>query len=156
MRPWLAVALVALYALISRIEFPVGAGYVVPSYLVLVPMLALLPVGVVPLLTALGLVLGALGQWAARRAGPERVLFSVPDAWHAVGPAAVLLLAGPLHGGTRAAAVYVLAFGAGCLLDLALRRRCARPLRWASRRGSRSGSSASPGWRTRASRRSAC
>ena len=43
--PWLAGLLVALYALVSRIEFPIGAGYVVPSYLVLVPMLVLLPPG---------------------------------------------------------------------------------------------------------------
>ena len=80
-----------LYAIVSRIEFPIGAGYVVPSYLVLVPMLVLLPPGLVPLLVAAGLVLGALGQWAAGRGGPERLLFSIPDAWHAVGPALVLV-----------------------------------------------------------------
>src|SRR6266487_4658767 len=40
----LASVLVGLYALTSRIiKFPLGAGYVVPSYLVLVPMLLLLP-----------------------------------------------------------------------------------------------------------------
>jgi hypothetical protein len=45
----LALLLVALYAMVSRtIKFPIGAGYVVPSYLVLVPMLVLLPPGVVP------------------------------------------------------------------------------------------------------------
>ena len=49
----LAALLVALYALASRtIKFPIGAGYVVPSYLVLVPMLLLLPPGMVPLLAA--------------------------------------------------------------------------------------------------------
>src|SRR5438128_12300047 len=96
----LAGVLVVLYALASRIiKFPIGAGYVVPSYLVLVPMLLLLPPGIVPLMTAAGLMLGTLGQVAARRVGIERVLFSIPDAWHALGPAVVLLFAQPVHGG---------------------------------------------------------
>ena len=115
--PATAALLVVLYAVVSRIEFPVGAGYVVPSYLVLVPMLALLPPGVVPLLTAAGLVLGAAGQWATGRAGPERLLFSIPDAWHAVGPALVLVLVGPVHG-AELAALFVAAFAAACLFDL--------------------------------------
>ena len=51
----LAVVLVGLYALASRlVKFPIGAGYVVPSYLVLVPMLLLLPPGIVPLLRTPG------------------------------------------------------------------------------------------------------
>ena len=119
MNPLLAAMLVVLYALVSRmIKFPIGAGYVVPSYLVLVPMLVLLPPGAVPLLAAAGLVLGTLGQVAAGRVDIERVLFSVPDAWHALGPALVLVLAGTVHGGVRLALVYVAAFLAGCLLDL--------------------------------------
>src|SRR5882724_2073834 len=40
----LAALLVVLYALAARIKFPIGAGYVVLSYLVLVPMLLLPPV----------------------------------------------------------------------------------------------------------------
>jgi diguanylate cyclase (GGDEF)-like protein len=114
-----AGALVLIYAIVSRIEFPIGAGYVVPSYLVLVPMFVLLPPAAVPLLTALGLVLGAFGQWATGRAGPERMLFSVPDAWHAVGPAVVLVLAGPIDGDMGAAALFAGAFVASCATDLA-------------------------------------
>jgi len=117
--PLLAAVLVGMYALGSRmIKFPIGAGYVVPSYLVLVPMLLLLPPGIVPLMTAGGLMLGTLGQVAARRVGIERVLFSIPDAWHALGPALVLLLAQPVHGGLTQALVYIAAFLAGCLIDL--------------------------------------
>jgi diguanylate cyclase (GGDEF)-like protein len=115
----LAVLLVALYALTSRmIKFPIGAGYVVPSYLVLVPMLLLLPAGTVPLLTAAGLVLGTLALVLMRRAPAERVLFAVPDAWHAVGPALVLMLAGRGGSDVRLALVYTGAFAAGCALDL--------------------------------------
>ncbi len=117
---WSLVAMLCvLYALASRmIRFPIGAGYVVPSYLVLVPMLLLLPPGIVPLLAAAGLVLGTLGQMLAHRVGSERVLFAIPDAWHAIGPAVVLMIAGPLHGGLHTVFVYVIAFLAGCALDL--------------------------------------
>ena len=113
-----AVLLVGLYAAVSRVEFPIGAGYVVPSYLVLVPMLILLPPAIVPLLVAAALVLGAFGQWLCGLARPERMLFSIPDAWHAVGPAAVLAIAGPL-GDTTAPLIFVAAFAAACLVDLA-------------------------------------
>lgn len=117
--PLLAVVLVGMYALTSGlIKFPIGAGYVVPSYLVLVPMLLLLPPAIVPLLTALGLVLGTLGQVLARRAEAERVLFAIPDAWHALGPALVLVLEPAADGGLQQAVLYIAAFGAGCLIDL--------------------------------------
>jgi diguanylate cyclase (GGDEF)-like protein len=116
--PALAALLVALYAFVYRIEFPVGAGYVVPSYLVLVPMFVLLPPSVVPLLTALGLALGALGQWILGKGRPERVLFSIPNAWHAMGPALVLVLFGPADSDAAAVALFLAAFVAACTFDL--------------------------------------
>jgi diguanylate cyclase (GGDEF)-like protein len=116
----LAASLVVLYAVASRmVRFPLGVGYVVPSYIVLVPMLLLLPVGTVPLLAAAGLVLGTLVQVLGSRAGPGRLISAVPDAWHVLGPAAVLLLAGREHESSLVtAAVYLAALLAGYLLDL--------------------------------------
>jgi hypothetical protein len=84
----LAALLVTLYAIVSRtVKFPIGAGYFVPSYLVLVPMLLLLPPLAVPLLAAAGLMLGTAGRMLARRASAQELPFSIPDAWHAFGPA---------------------------------------------------------------------
>jgi diguanylate cyclase (GGDEF)-like protein len=116
--PALAGLLVVLYALVYRIEFPVGAGYVVPSYLVLVPMFVLLPPSTVPLLTALGLALGALGQWIAGKGRLERVLFSIPNAWHTVGPALVLVLFGPAGSDASGVVLFLAAFAAACATDL--------------------------------------
>ncbi len=114
----LVVALVLMHALSHSVEFPIGAGYVVPSYIVLVPMLLLLPPGAVPLLVAASLALGAGAKSALDRARPQRAFVAVSDAWHALGPAAVLLACGSVHGLTLAA-VYLAAFAAGCLVDLA-------------------------------------
>jgi diguanylate cyclase (GGDEF)-like protein len=92
--PLIAVLLVALLAGASRIEFEIGAGSAVPTQLVLVPMLFVLPLGQVPLLVALGYVLGELPDHLRARRHPERLLVPICASWHAVGPACVLALAG--------------------------------------------------------------
>ena len=48
-------ALVAAYALVADAEFPSGAGFAVPTQIMFVPMLLLLPTPMVPLLVALAL-----------------------------------------------------------------------------------------------------
>jgi hypothetical protein len=113
----LALLLVGLYAVSLTVEFPIGAGYVVPSYLVLVPMLLLLPPEAVPLLVAISLVLGTVAQCIAHRAAPRQILSAIPNAWHALGPAVVLSIAGSVHG-AEGAVIYTVAFLAGCLVDL--------------------------------------
>src|SRR5512144_2513612 len=65
--PTVAVALVCVYALLAGIEFPVGAGNVVPTQLVLVPMLVLLPPATVPPLVAAWLLLARMWDWLRRR-----------------------------------------------------------------------------------------
>ena len=90
----LALAFVAAYAVADRIEFSVGAGYVVPTQLVFVPMLLLLPTPLVPLIVAV-CVLVTTGIDVARGSiAPSRLLLAPADAWFAIGPAAVLVLAG--------------------------------------------------------------
>ncbi len=114
----LTVALVCAYAVVAGlIRFPIGAGSVVPSYLVLVPMLLLLPPGAVPLLCAAALAAGATLRIVAGEARPRELLSSIPDAWHTLGPVAVLLVAGTPHGAPRIA-VYAGALLAGFAIDL--------------------------------------
>ncbi|HUA03233.1 MAG TPA: diguanylate cyclase [Solirubrobacteraceae bacterium] len=113
-----AVLLIAVYALVGRIEFPVGAGYVVPTQLILVPMLLVIPPAAVPLAVGVGMVLGNTVDWAFGRVPPRRVLSAVPDAWHAVGPAVVLLLAGSPLIGVDQLPLLAVAIAAGCLVDL--------------------------------------
>ena len=107
-----------MYALVARIEFPVGAGYVVPTQLVLVPMLLVLPPAAVPAAVGLGMAIGNTVDWMFGRVPPRRVLSAVPDAWHAVGPAVVLLLAGSPTIDFGQLPLLAAAIAAGCLLDL--------------------------------------
>ena len=114
-----ALMLVAVYALVARVEFPVGAGYVVPTQLVLVPMLVLLPPALVPAAVAAGLVIGNAIDWSLGRVPARRVLSAIPDAWHAIGPALVLIAAGSPTIGFAQLPVLMAAFAAGCVADLA-------------------------------------
>ena len=114
-----AAVLIGVYALAGRVEFPLGAGYVVPTQLVLVPMLLILPPAAVPVAVGLGMVIGNAVDCAFGRVAPRRVLSAVPDAWHAVGPAVVLLLAGSPTIGFEQLPLLAAAFAAVCVVDLA-------------------------------------
>jgi HD-GYP domain-containing protein (c-di-GMP phosphodiesterase class II) len=86
----LALALVASYALLARVRFPIGYGFTVPTQIVLVPMLFLVPLGTVPLLVAAGMVLGSTPEYLIGDRHPSRVLAAVGNAWHSMGPVVVL------------------------------------------------------------------
>ena len=92
--PLLAALLIGGFALASRIEFEVGSGSTVPTELFLVPMLFLLPAGIIPLAVALGLVLGQLPEFVRGTFPPGRILVVIGNAWYSLGPALVLIAAG--------------------------------------------------------------
>ena len=118
LRQGIAALLIIVYALVARIEFPVGTGYVVPTQLILIPMLVMLPPAVVPPAVAIGLLGGSLVDFALGRVPSRRIISAVPDAWHAVGPACVLVIAGSPVIGYAQLPLLVGAFVAGCLVDL--------------------------------------
>jgi diguanylate cyclase (GGDEF)-like protein len=88
------IAFALAYAACSCIEFEVSSGTGVPTMLVLVPMLFALPPGWAPLVVAAGLLGGGVWEWKRGGLHPERGLVLLSGAWHAVGPALVLSLAG--------------------------------------------------------------
>jgi putative nucleotidyltransferase with HDIG domain len=89
----LLVALVAAIAVVSRIEFDVGAGYTYPLQLIFVPVLFLVHPAWAPLVVATGLILARLRD-VLRDANPERLLVAIGNSWFAVGPALVLAAGG--------------------------------------------------------------
>jgi HD-GYP domain-containing protein (c-di-GMP phosphodiesterase class II) len=111
------VAFVVSYAIASRIDFEVGTGSAVPTQLVLVPMLALLPVPYVPLCVLAGLLLGGLPEYVRGRVPLERSVLRFVNSWHAVGPALVLVFAGQPEPTPRHLPVYALALAAQFAFD---------------------------------------
>jgi diguanylate cyclase (GGDEF)-like protein len=106
-----ALALIAGHAIASRVHLYLGAGSAVPTQLVLVPMLFLLPPETVPACVAAALVIADVDR-------PQRIVASIADAWHAVGPSLVFLAFGAPEPELAAAGVLALAFAAQCATDL--------------------------------------
>jgi HD-GYP domain-containing protein (c-di-GMP phosphodiesterase class II) len=90
----LIALLVISYGLASRVLFEVGAGFAIPTEVVLVPMLFVVPLGLVPLLVAGGIVVGEVIANAKNGMPLERALVLPANCWYAIGPAVVLLAYG--------------------------------------------------------------
>jgi len=113
------LGLIAAYAAAFRLDFEVGAGFAIPTELVLVPMLFILPLGVVPICVAGAILLARIIDGARRALHVERTLLGIADAWHAVGPVAVLAAAGQASPRLGHWPVYVAALMAQFLVDFA-------------------------------------
>ena len=103
------VVLTLLFAASSRVEFEIGRIHAVPTQLVLVPMFFLAPLSIVPLLVAVGFLIGELPEFARRKTHADRWLYCVSDAWFTVGPVLVLGLLAHQHPTTADIDIYVLA-----------------------------------------------
>jgi putative nucleotidyltransferase with HDIG domain len=88
----LTIAFVAAYAIADRIEFSTGTGSAVPTQLIFVPMLLLLPTPLVPLLVGVALTASSLWRCLRKELAIDRALLSgLADAAFALAPAAVLI-----------------------------------------------------------------
>jgi hypothetical protein len=66
-----AAFFVIAYALVSRVEFEIGTGAAVPTEIVLVPMLFVLPPAAVPVAVALAYLSGAVADIASGKLRPQ-------------------------------------------------------------------------------------
>jgi putative nucleotidyltransferase with HDIG domain len=87
------VLFVVALAVMGHFEFEAGSGVLVPTQLIFVPMLFVLPPAVVPLVVVAALALTDLPEVLARRQHPQRLAAVAGDAWFALGPALVFVVA---------------------------------------------------------------
>jgi HD-GYP domain-containing protein (c-di-GMP phosphodiesterase class II) len=92
--PSTLAVLVGAYVVCSRAKFDIADGHTVPTELVLVPMLFLLPTPAVPLVVACSELLGRGYDYVSGHTSVHRAFHVLGDCWHAVGPALVLVAAG--------------------------------------------------------------
>jgi HD-GYP domain-containing protein (c-di-GMP phosphodiesterase class II) len=119
--PWAAVALlVTCFAVLARVRFDVGAGFTVPTQLLFVPMLFLLPAQIVPVAVASAFLLAGAPEVLRGKLPIGRLLPRISDSWFSLGPAVVLAL----HGGGAARIadwwLYVAAFASQFVVDFAV------------------------------------
>jgi HD-GYP domain-containing protein (c-di-GMP phosphodiesterase class II) len=115
--PLVIVTIVVAYAIAATVEFEVGVGSAVPTELVLVPMLFLVPLGLVPACVAAGLLLADVPRYWRREAHPERAVQLVMSAWYAAGPVIVLAAFGATKPTLSHWPVYALALVAQFAID---------------------------------------
>lgn len=109
--------LAATYIVVCQAQFDVADGYTVPTELVLVPMLFLLPTPAVPLIVSVSWALGRIFDYATGRTSVYRAFHVFADSWHAIGPALVLILAGAQVFSWHDWPIYVLALLAQFVFD---------------------------------------
>src|SRR3954453_23224200 len=117
--PLIVIALTVLFAGACRVEFEVGRVHAVPAQLVLIPMYFLAPLSVVPLLVAVGFLLGELPEFVKRETHVDRWLWCVCDAWPTIGPVLVLGLLADPQPNTGDIPIYALAIVAQAAVTLA-------------------------------------
>jgi HD-GYP domain-containing protein (c-di-GMP phosphodiesterase class II) len=126
-------AAVLILAMLVRFDTPFG--YTAPTQLAFVPLLFVTPPAVVPIVVVVVLVLAGLREVFAGEVRLSRLLLTTaPNAWYAIGPAAVLALAhtDPAHAGVL---LLVCMLAAQCLIDFgasAVRFAIARSASFAS------------------------
>jgi HD-GYP domain-containing protein (c-di-GMP phosphodiesterase class II) len=103
------ISLVLAYVIVCQAKFDIADGYTVPTELVLVPMLFLLPTPIVPLVVSLSWALGRLIDYASGRTSVHRAFHVFGDCWHAVGPALVIVAFGAQVFSWDAWPIYLLA-----------------------------------------------
>jgi len=81
------------YAAVSRVEFEIGTGAAIPTQLVLVPMLFVLPLRFVPLCVAAALVLRTPKDLFRGRRTMNEFFVRLLSSWHAIGPVLVFVAA---------------------------------------------------------------
>jgi putative nucleotidyltransferase with HDIG domain len=122
-----ALVLVPALALTYRIEFVLGAGAAMPTQLVFVPLLLCVPAAAVPACVAVALLIGRAPDILRGARHPARLLVCLNDAWYAVTPAIVVLVAAP-----GAPALSVLPVCAGALASQVLTDGVVASLRMAA------------------------
>jgi diguanylate cyclase (GGDEF)-like protein/PAS domain S-box-containing protein len=114
------VLLVAIYSVLLRVGFEVGEGTTSPVQLAFIPMLVLLPPGLIPLAVLAGQAPKSLIKVARRQIPPQRLVLTIGDAAFCLLPALVVGLAGPTDGVWATAAVCLAALVACIASDLAI------------------------------------
>ncbi len=91
------VLVVLVWAIVARVRFPVAGGWSLPTMLVFVPALFVLPTPIVPLVAMLGFLFGRAPELLREHTQLTMLPAYVADSWYTIGPALVIVLGGAQH-----------------------------------------------------------
>ena len=110
--PLTVVLLVGAYALAYRIEFEIGSGLAVPTQLLFVPMLFVLPLGLVPFAVAPGSCSRTWPRSPRAASTPSALIVRLGNAFYSLGPVLVLVAFGESAPTLQDWPIYALALAA--------------------------------------------
>jgi HD-GYP domain-containing protein (c-di-GMP phosphodiesterase class II) len=116
---WLVIGLVVGHAVVSRVRFEFGGGYVVPEQLVIVPLMLLGPLNLVPILIAVGGSLALIPDLARGSWARDRWLSPPADSWSYIPPVLILAAFAPGTPSLSEVPIYLLALAAQLSTDFA-------------------------------------
>ena len=122
--PLLICGLVAGYAIVSRVRFEFGSGYVTPEQLMFIPMLLLVPLAAVPALVVVAALLSQLPDFLDRSWHRDRWVSALADSWFCIGPVIVLAIFAPGTPEFGDFGIYALAFAAQIAGDFGWATAC--------------------------------
>jgi hypothetical protein len=122
--PLLICGLVAGYAIVSRVRFEFGSGYVTPEQLMFIPMLLLVPLAAVPALVVVAALLSQLPDFLDRSWHRDRWVSALADSWFCIGPVVVLAIFAPGTPEFSDFGIYALAFAAQIAGDFGWATTC--------------------------------
>jgi HD-GYP domain-containing protein (c-di-GMP phosphodiesterase class II) len=120
--PFVVLLYIALYALLSHVNFEIDAHGAVPVQLVLVPMLFTLPLAWVPLCVAAGYLVRDPVALVTGRLTLYKAALRLVSSWHALGPAVVLYIAGEGPPRWSSGPIYVVALLTQFAIDFGIGR----------------------------------
>jgi hypothetical protein len=114
--PWRALLCVLLVSIATLVEFDLPWGFTVATQLAYVPLLFAVPVALAPAAVVVALMLAFVPRVIRGELTPARLIKRIGDAWFAIGPALVFVIAhtSPRHAGP---ALLVAAFAAQFAVD---------------------------------------
>jgi putative nucleotidyltransferase with HDIG domain len=113
------VLLVVAFGVAFRLDFEIATGFAVPTQLVLVPLLFIVPLAWVPAMVAAGIIVGGAIDYARGAIHIERVFLSLVNGWYVFGPVLVLGLAGENPPALATVPLYLGALAAQFAFDFA-------------------------------------
>jgi HD-GYP domain-containing protein (c-di-GMP phosphodiesterase class II) len=115
--PLLIAGLLVGHALVSRVRFEFGGGYVVPEQLVIVPMMLLGPLPLVPLLIAVAGILAVIPDFLRGSWAKDRWISPAADCWSYLAPVLILAAFAPGPAELAEAPIYILALFSQLVTD---------------------------------------
>jgi putative nucleotidyltransferase with HDIG domain len=85
-----------VFVFATRVRFDTPFGFTVATQLAFVPLVFSLPLALAPIAVAIGLALARLPEIFSRKIPPSWLMLSLGNAWFAIGPAAVFVIAGEM------------------------------------------------------------